>query len=288
MVLTEKESSMELKQQIKKSLDDQGYRYEQLADDAFLVHNILTQEELKAFQELANETLPPQWYFFYLKELEQKAKELYSRTDIATLIEEGKLMLIPRNMSQVRSTEPALNDEVTAVTNRVNEILPPDYPSTRYGVMQRHYKGVGLEDHRDTDCNPSLEFATVIYINDNYEGGMLYFKDDDLTTQIKPPAGSMMLFRASRLHGVTEVTGDGQRYVLTSFISHVKEMSNRFDKVPMQVNPTDGKEMGYVQESGYTLGSGDYKGNEHKSTGDPALDHFLSGGYGGTGKKGTA
>lgn len=279
---------MELKDQIKKNLDGQGYKYEQLADDAFLVHNILTKEELAAFQELANGTLPPQWYFFYLKELEGKAKELYGRTDIATLIEEGKLMLIPRNMSQVRSTEPALNDEVTAVTNRVNNILPPDYPSTRYGVMQRHYKGVGLEDHRDTDCNPSLEFATVIYINDNYEGGMLYFKDDDLTTQIKPPAGSMMLFRASRLHGVTEVTGDGQRYVLTSFISHIKEMSNRFDKVPMQVNPTDGKEMGYVQESGYTLGAGDYQGNEHKATGDPALDHFLNGGYGGTGKKGTA
>jgi hypothetical protein len=279
---------MELKEQIKHSLDEQGYKYEQLADDAFLVHNILTPEELQAFQDLANGTLPPQWYFFYLKELEGKARELYGRTDIATLIEEGKLMLIPRNMSQVRSTEPQLNDEVTTVTDRVNKILPPDYPSTRYGVMQRHYKGVGLEDHRDTDCNPSLEFATVIYINDNYEGGYLYFKDDDLTTQIKPPAGSMMLFRASRLHGVTEVTGEGQRYVLTSFISHKAEMDNRFDKLNM-LNPTDGKQMGYVQEkSGYELGSGDYDGNKQQATGDPALDHFLNGGYGGSGKKGTA
>lgn len=278
---------MELKEQIKHNLDDQGYEYEQLADDAFLVHNVVTPEELKAFQDLARGTLPPQWYFFYLKELEEKAKSLYGRTDIATLIEEGKLMLIPRNMSQTRSTEPVLDNEVTALTNRVNKILPKGYPSTRYGVMQRHYKGVGLEDHRDTDCNPSLEFATVIYLNEDYEGGMLYFKDEDLTTQIKPPAGSMMLFRASRLHGVTEVEGEGQRFVLTSFISHVAEMGNRFDKVVNQSNPTDGQEMGYVQESGYTLGSGDYKGNEQKSTGDPALDHFLSGGYGGTGKKGT-
>ena len=100
---------MELKEKIKANLDDQGYTYEQLADDAFLVHNILTPEELAAFQDLANGTLPPQWYFFYLKELEGKAKELYGRTDIATLIEEGKLMLIPRNMSQVRSTEPQLD-----------------------------------------------------------------------------------------------------------------------------------------------------------------------------------
>jgi predicted 2-oxoglutarate/Fe(II)-dependent dioxygenase YbiX len=279
---------MELKDQIKTNLDNLGYEYEQLADDAFLVHNILSEEERQAFHNLANETLPPQWYFFYLKELEEKAKDLYGRVDIATLISEGKLMLIPRNMSQVRSTEEDLENEVTALTNRVNEIMPPEYPTTRYGVMQRHYKGVGLEDHRDTDCNPSLEFATVVYLNENYEGGYLYFKDDDLTTQIKPPAGSMMLFRASRLHGVTEVTSEGQRYVLTSFISHVAEQGNRFDSVNM-LNPTDGKEMGYVQEkSGYKLGSGDYQGNEQKSTGDPALDHFLSQGYAGSGKKGNS
>ena len=280
---------MELKDQIKHNLDEQGYKYEQLAEDAFLVHNILTEDELKAFQHLANETLPPQWYFFYLKQLEEKAEQLYGRKDIATLIQEGKLMLIPRNMSQVRSTEENLEYEVTSLTNRVNKIMPPAYPTTRYGVMQRHYKGVGLEDHRDTDCNPSLEYATVIYLNENYEGGMLYFKDEDLTIQIKPPAGSMMLFRASRLHGVTEVTGDGQRYVLTSFISHVAEQENRFDNVNM-LNPTDGKEMGYVQEkSGYELGSGDYKkDSQQQATGDPALDHFLKSGYAGSGKKGNS
>lgn len=280
---------MELKHQIKQNLDDQGYKYEQLADDAFLIHDILTPEELHSFQQLAEGTLPPQWYFYYLKELEQKAEQLYGRKDIATLIEQGKLMLIPRNMSQVRSTEEALGAEVTALTDRVNKILPPEYPTTRYGIMQRHYKGVGLEDHRDTDCNPLLEFATVVYINDGFEGGHLYFKDEDLTTQIKPPPGSMMLFRASRLHGVTEVTGERQRFVLTSFISHVGQQENRFDNVNM-INPTDGKEMGYVQEkSGYELGSGDYaEGNDLKATGDPALDHFLKGGYGGTGKKGTA
>lgn len=278
---------MELDAQIKSNLDEQGYKYELLAEDAFLIENFLTEEEVNAFYNLGADTLPPQWYFFYLKELEQKAENLYGRKDIATLIEEGKLMLIPRNMSQVRSTEEDLPEMVTEITNRVNRIMPPEYPTTRYGIMQRHYKGVGLEDHRDTDCNPSLKYATVIYLNDDFEGGHLYFKDPDLTTQLKPKPGSMILFRASRLHGVTEVTGDRQRYVMTSFISHVGEQENRFDNVNM-LNPTDGKEMGYVQEkSGYELGSGDYEGNQQQSTGDPALDHFLQGGYAGSGKKGT-
>lgn len=280
---------MTLTDQIVQNLEDQEYKYERLAEDAFLVHDILKPEELESLYNLAEETLPPQWYFFYLQELETKAQNLYGRTDIATLIAEGKLMLIPRNMSQTRTTDTEEHfDMITEITNRVNQILPPDYPSTRYGVMHRHYKGIGLEDHRDTDCNPALEYATVIYLNDNYEGGHLYFKDEDLAMEIKPPAGSMMLFRASRLHGVTEVEGEAQRYVLTSFISHQAEQNNRFDSVLNSSNPTDGQQMGYVQEksSGYKLGPGNYEGNDQTATGDPALDHFLQGGYAGSGKKG--
>lgn len=247
-----------------------GYKYDQLADDAFLVYDFLEKEELEAFRNLAENAMPPQWYFFYLKQLEEQAEELYGRKDIATLIEEGKLMIIPRNMSQSMSTEPILEDLVTKVTDRVNaKLLHPEYPSSRYGVLQRHYRGIGLEDHRDTDCNPNLKYATVIYLNDNYEGGYLYFKDEDLNTQLRPPPGSIIIFRASRLHGVTEVTGEHNRYVLTSFISHISEEENRFGKGKNQTNPTEGKVMGYKLE-----------------TGDPALDHFMKNGYGGSGKKG--
>lgn len=259
---------MEIEDHLEKSLQDQGYDYEKLANDVFLVKNFLTADEVKEFHDLARNTLPPQWYFFYLKELEKKGEQFYGRSDIASLIEEGKLMLIPRNMTQTRSTEPDLEDTVTRVTDRVNNILPKDYPSTRYGVLQRHYKGVGLEDHRDTDCNPSLKLATVVYINEDYEGGYLYFKDEDFKAELRPPAGSIMIFRASRLHGVTEVTGDGERYVLTSFISHVKEMGERFDTGTNQNNPTDGQDMGYKLET-------------RAAESDPALKHFFENGYAG-------
>lgn len=255
---------------LENSLQEQGYEYEKFTEDIFLVKNFLTEKELKEFQDLAKNTLPPEWYFFYLKELEKKGQEFYGRTDIASLIEEGKLMLIPRNMTQTRSTEPILKETVETITERINNILPPEYPSTKYGVMHRHHKGVGLEDHRDTDCNPSLKLATVIYINDDYEGGYLYFKDEDFKSEIKPPAGSIMIFRASRLHGVTEVTGDGERYVLTSFISHVQKMSDRFDTGLSQGNPTDGKDMGYKMETEESL---------KKAKSDPALEHFLQTGY---------
>lgn len=259
-----------IEEHIEDQLKAQGFDYEKLAEDVFLVKNFLKPEELQDFRDLARNTLPPQWYFFYLKELEKKGQQFYGRSDIASLIEEGKLMLIPRNMTQTRSTDPDLEGVVNEITNRVNRILPADYPSTRYGVLQRHYKGVGLEDHRDTDCNPSLKLATVIYLNEDYEGGYLYFKDEDLKIEIKPPAGSIMIFRASRLHGVTEVTGESERYVLTSFISHVEKMSERFDTGSEQENPTDGKNMGYKMQTAGAIGS---------TESDPALDHFLKIGY---------
>ena len=82
---------------LENSLNEQGYDYEKLAVDVFLIKNFLKPEELKEFEDLAINTLPPQWFFFYLKELEEKAEDYYGRKDIASLIEEGKLMLIPRN-----------------------------------------------------------------------------------------------------------------------------------------------------------------------------------------------
>lgn len=238
-----------------------GYEYKKLANDAYLVYNFLTKEEQAALFKLADETLPPQWSFHYLKELEDMGKDLYNRTDIASLIIEGKLMLIPRNMDQIISTEP-LEEIADRITNRLNDqFLPEGYKSIKYGVIQRHYEGVHLDDHRDTDCNPNLKYATVVYLNDEFGGGEIYFKDEDLTMEMKPIPRSMLIFNANRLHGTNPVIGKETRYVLTSFISPVGD-NTRFDKLVDPINPTEERH------------------------GADALKHFLETGYGGSGKTG--
>ena len=238
-----------------------GYEYKRLANDAYLVYNFLTKEEQAALFKLADETLPPQWSFHYLKELEDMGRDLYNRTDIASLIIEGKLMLIPRNMDQIISTEP-LEEIADRITNRLNDqFLPEGYKSIKYGVIQRHYEGVHLDDHRDTDCNPNLKYATVVYLNDEFGGGEIYFKDEDLTMEMKPIPRSMLIFNANRLHGTNPVIGKETRYVLTSFISPVGD-DTRFDKLVDPINPTEERH------------------------GADALKHFLETGYGGSGKTG--
>lgn len=248
---------------LEERVKNSGFEYKKLGHEAYLIYNFLTEDERNSFLKLAEDTLPPEWCFQYLKELEETGIRNYGRSDIASLIQEGKLMLIPRNMDQVISTEP-LHDLATTITDRVNEIFPPQYQSIRYGVIQRHYDGVGLEDHRDTDCNPNLKYATVVYLNDDFEGGEIYFKDEDLTMEMKPVPGSCIIFNANRLHGTNPVRGEFVRYVLTSFVSEVGDNA-RFDKVANPVNPT-------APDRLYAMGENHLPEESH---GDAALKHFL-------------
>lgn len=75
-------------------------------------------------------------------------------------------------------------------------------------------------DNSDEHGNPSAfersKYATFIYLNDNYEGGKLKFKDSGL--EIKPKAGMLATFMGGHenMHMVTTVEG-AERYTVGSF-----------------------------------------------------------------------
>ena len=74
-------------------------------------------------------------------------------------------------------------------------------------VLNKYKEHEVMGQHADWNQDQDLlEYSFVVYINDDYEGGELYFKDLDVT--IKPEAGSIALF-PSKLpysHGSTELT----------------------------------------------------------------------------------
>lgn len=83
----------------------------------------------------------------------------------------------------------------------------------------------GDEQQPHSDCEtfsdaphpyPWRTQASLIYVNDNFEGGYLYFPQKHI--EIKPRAGSLVTFTGNNdyLHGVTEVTS-GVRYTIASF-----------------------------------------------------------------------
>lgn len=75
-------------------------------------------------------------------------------------------------------------------------------------------------DNSDFNGNPNAfeinKYVGILYLNDDYEGGELYFPDHNI--KIKPEAGMFVTFPGGHenIHGVTVVT-EGTRYTMVSF-----------------------------------------------------------------------
>lgn len=101
----------------------------------------------------------------------------------------------------------------------------------------RWIPGYPLAPHADAElidggehCYAFREFSSVIYLNDDFAGGQIYFPNfDNFSPTITP--GRLLLFRTNLacLHGVHEVTA-GVRYTVASFFHQDPEKpSDKFD-----------------------------------------------------------
>ena len=111
---------------------------------------------------------------------------------------------------------------------KVNDIVVDMLENPRIMVTDtiqvvRWFKGYELKPHADKE-NPNdsphpfpwRDFASVVYLNDNFEGGEIHFPNQG--KQFKPKKGALIVFPGTYefLHGVKEVT-EGIRYTLPSF-----------------------------------------------------------------------
>lgn len=82
-----------------------------------------------------------------------------------------------------------------------------------------------------------IEYAALVYLNDDYEGGEIYFPDHGV--EIKPSTGELIFFPGTNLytHGVKEITS-GYRYAMMTFFTTPKlqYLWRRFvlDDTPLQ------------------------------------------------------
>ena len=131
-------------------------------------------------------------------------------------------------------TELALSKLLYAFAQEVQFLYPAalrKYPEgASLGV---HCDGVSLNESGDSidymrDYDPTsmhpttiTEGAMVLYINDDYDGGELFFPDIDL--EIKPKSGQLIAWPSGPLfeHGVKKIS-NGDRYVVTSFLTTPK------------------------------------------------------------------
>lgn len=83
-------------------------------------------------------------------------------------------------------------------------------------TIARWFPGNSQDPHSDMLGFGDNEMGSVIYLNEDYEGGQIYFPQHDL--EIKPPAGSAIIFPGDEhyMHGVREIKS-GIRYALPIF-----------------------------------------------------------------------
>lgn len=93
----------------------------------------------------------------------------------------------------------------------------PEYITRNY-CLRRYRPGAAMGVHidRNTD-NPdnTMDWTGLLYLNDDYEGGEIYFPGTD--TRLSPSAGSILFLPCLLEHSCLEIT-EGHKYYIFTFM----------------------------------------------------------------------
>lgn len=196
-------------------LDEMGFEWEKLADEVYYIHGFATEEELKFCYDFCVNATEEQWSSRYWNTLVEEAKERFGRTDVENLVEEGLMSINPEWLDKTIHLDGPVPG---AFAERIKEFISDDLEATALVGIQRHYPGSSLAEHIDAETSEHLRYAAVFYVNDDFNGGKLYFPL--LNLEVQPRAGSLIIFATGReyLHGVSTVEDGPTRYAIANFI----------------------------------------------------------------------
>ncbi len=82
--------------------------------------------------------------------------------------------------------------------------------------IARWFVGNSQDPHADKTHYPDYDIGSVIYLNNDYDGGEIYFPQHNI--ELRPIAGNAVAFPGDEyyMHGVREITS-GSRYTLPIF-----------------------------------------------------------------------
>ena len=206
----------------KKQLAESGFSFEEIAPQIISVENFLSKEELYTFRSIIDSTSQEDWEVEYMGNLKRFCLEKFGREDVDNLVAEGKFEITQNWVDKNLNIKH--HPEQNVFYGRLADIIHPSFPGLELSglaTIQRMQKGVELKSHTDQHTDPSIHYATIIYINDDYVDGELFFPNKDIALRPKP--GDLLFFPGNEEyeHGVKHV-GDGPiRYVIVGFIKEI-------------------------------------------------------------------
>jgi hypothetical protein len=198
-----------------------GYTYEEVARGVYLITDFVTDDEVSAVLDIVNNATEEDWKTHYMQGVKDLAERKYGRTDVDNLVEEGLIEIthhwVDKNLSLPYEISELMSERIKDIIS-----FDPEIAFDGVGTIQRQYEGEPLKEHVDNHADPMIEYAVIMYINDDYNQGELFF--GRLGLEIVPPAKSMVIFPSGEdyLHGVKPPGPGPKRYVLPSFVRRRK------------------------------------------------------------------
>jgi hypothetical protein len=193
-----------------------GLNAEEIFDSIFLVRDVLKAEEITSLLDFVKTSSEDGWNAGNLRRQESIARNLYGpdTSDEVVQIFQDEQSYVYWSDKVVNTSGEKFDIYTAEITKRISPFFDGLYKVSEFAIINRQYPGVGLDEHKDQGDDLTLVRAVLLYLNDDYEGGELYFPQLDFS--IKPPAGSLLTFPAIErwTHGVTPVRGDRYRYVM--------------------------------------------------------------------------
>jgi hypothetical protein len=192
---------------------------EEIGPRVFVVHNFMKLTELMTLEVQFATMSEEDWKRQYTESLYAFIQEQYGVTTFEEAQALGHRIDIDSEWVDKNAMiqDPALMQTLNERLGRIFDGLP-DLELRGVGSIQRQYEGVRLNYHIDSESNPRVRYACVIYVNGDFEGGELHFPDLDL--KFKPAAGDLIVFPSADgyLHGVLPVEAGPTRYALPAFV----------------------------------------------------------------------
>lgn len=195
-----------------------GFDVQEIYPRVFKIRNFASIEEVNGLLKLIETIDEEQWSESYFKHIKNNCLIKFGRDDLDNLIAEGLLEVTTtwadKNYTIGQDGTPA------ALLERSNKIFESvgELRGTGYITIQRMYDGSELKAHWDQYSDKLVEYAAVLYLNDDYNAGELFFTNFEGT--VRPEPGSLMIFPGTTTyeHGVHPVAPGPVRYVLPTFI----------------------------------------------------------------------
>jgi hypothetical protein len=200
-------------------LKENNFQVQEVTNDIALVKDFVSKDELDQIFNIIDSTPNEKWFIEYHSNLKRFCFQKFGRDDVDNLVAEGKFEITQnwqdKNLNIAGYPfQKILFDRLNDLVQSVDDTIE----LSGFATIQRMQEGVELKAHTDQDTDPSIRYAAILYLNDDYVDGELFFPINGL--EFKPEPGTMLIFpgNADYNHGVKHVGAGPIRYVLVGFI----------------------------------------------------------------------